>query len=63
MESLDDINEKDYAGKIKNRCFICEAHIDNNWDYYLVFGNCCRACNTRIGKKKKMTEPIKINPN
>lgn len=53
VESLDDnsFEIEEYRHMIKNRCFLCEAKIKNDWQNYLVRGNTCIPCNTRINNK------------
>ncbi len=54
-DSIDNssLDEADYKHMIKNRCFLCEAKIKNDWQNYLVRGNTCIPCNTRINNKLK----------
>jgi hypothetical protein len=35
---------------IKNRCFLCEIRIENNWNYFTHYGNCCMVCSIRVSK-------------
>jgi len=35
---------------IKNRCFLCEIKINNNWGYFTQYGNCCVVCSERVSK-------------
>lgn len=55
IESLEDnsFGIEEYRHMIKNRCFLCEIKFKNNWMNYLVRGNTCVTCNTRINNKLK----------
>lgn len=46
MEELAD----ESAYTIKNRCFLCDILIDNNWEYFTSYGNCCIVCSIRVSK-------------
>jgi len=46
MEELSD--RKSYT--IKNRCFLCEIKIDNSWEYFSSYGNCCTVCSARVAR-------------
>lgn len=54
-DSIDNssLDEADYKHMIKNRCFLCETKFKNDWQNYLVRGNTCIPCNTRINNKLK----------
>lgn len=46
MEELSD--ESLYT--IKNRCFLCEIKITNDFEYFTQYGNCCRECSYRVSR-------------
>ena len=47
----------EYRKNIKDRCFICGYSYKNDFQQYLVRGNCCSPCSVRIADylKRKIT--------
>jgi len=45
----------EYRKNIKDRCFICGYSYKNDFQQYLVRGNCCTPCNVRIASYLKKT--------
>ena len=49
--NCDEENESKYLRCIKNRCFLCEIEIHNNFQYYIKYGNCCVVCSSRATRR------------
>ena len=47
--------KNEYKKNIKHRCFICGYAYKNDFQQYLVRGNCCTPCNVRIASYLKKT--------
>lgn len=49
-----------YKNKVRQNCFICGMGLagteEEKFQYYLNFGNCCRACSSDAYKKSKTPE-------
>ena len=37
-------HKEEYLPHMKNKCCCCERDIENNWQYYKMYGNFCRSC-------------------